>query len=599
MHVKTVVGLGLLVVGCGGGGRRPDPWGVPITGGTMLVTRDGNHAVIADPDRDRIVSVDLVSEQITSELALTAGDEPGRLVEDGAGRIHVALRRGGAVLTLTDAVAGEVASRRYACGEPRGLAWDAATDQLHVACATGELVSFAASGGDAIRTLRLERDLRDVIVSGANLVVTKFRTAEVLTIDPLGTVIDRTAPLTLTRSGGFEGPVIEDGIRSFPTIAWRTIALPDGRVVISHQRAKDQVLGIRDDGGYGGDCGTGPVESSITLLAPGAAPFAVQPFTHDALPVDLAVSSDGTQLAVVAAGSKQVITVPADQLTLPDQDHCPPPNPHPVPPTDPNPDDDDDDDDDNDDQLGTPTSVAFRANNELVIFYPELPGLVIRTPGSTGTGRTIKLTGERGHDAGRAVFHTQTRLALACASCHPEGREDGRAWNFDELGIRRTQSLAGHILERAPYHWTGDMATLPVLMDDVFAVRMGGGALSDRQKTSLGPWLDRIPAPAASIGDPPAIERGRALFESSALGCVSCHNGDLHSNLQLMNVGTGELFKVPSLLGVGARAPYMHDGCAATLLDRFTTCGGGDAHGMTSQLDAQKLSDLVAYLESL
>lgn len=590
MRVKTVFGLGLLVVGCGGGGRRPDPWGVPISGGTLLVTRDGNHAVIADPDRDRIVSVDLVAGQVTSDLPLTAGDEPGRLVEDGAGRIHVALRRGGAVLTLTDAVAGEVAARRYACGEPRGLAWDAATDQVHVACATGELVSFAAAGGDAIRTLRLDRDLRDVIVAGPNLVVTRFRTAEVLTLDAQGTVIDRTVPPTLER-GGFIGAPDDGGILSSPTIAWRTIALPDGRLVISHQRAKNQVLGIREDGGYGGDCGSGPVESSITLLAPGAAPFAVQPFTRDALPVDLAVSPDGTQFAVVAAGSKQVAIVPADQLTVPDQDQCPPPNPnpHPVPP--------DDDDDDDDDQLGSPTSVAFRANNELVIFYPELPGLVIRTPGSTG--RTITLTGERGHDAGRAVFHTQTRLALACASCHPEGREDGRAWNFAELGVRRTQSLAGHILERAPYHWSGDMATLPILMDDVFAVRMGGGALSERQKTALGPWLDRIPAPAPRVGDPPAIERGRALFESSALGCVGCHNGDLQSNLQLMNVGTGGMFKVPSLLGVGARAPFMHDGCATTLLDRFTTCGGGDAHGMTSQLDAQKLSDLVAYLESL
>jgi hypothetical protein len=589
MHVKTVVVVGALV-GCGGGGRSPDPWGVPITGGTLLVTRDGSHAVVADPDRDRILSVDLVAEQVTSEVTLTAGDEPGRLIEDGAGRIHVALRRGGAVLTLTDAVNGQVAERRHACGEPRGLAWDAATDRIHVACATGELVSFAAGGGDAVRTLQLDRDLRDVIVQGANLVVTRFRSAEVLTLDAQGTVIERVFPPMLMRFGGFDAES-DSGINSIPTVAWRTIALPDGRVVLSHQRAKEQVLGTQQEGGYGGDCGSGPVESSITVIASGAAPFAAQPFTRDALPVDLAVSPGGGLLAVVAAGSKQVVTVPADQLTLPDQDHCPPPNPSP-------PDPDDDDDDDDDDELGRPTSVAFRTDSELVIFYPELPGLVIRTQGNS-TGRTIKLTGTRGHDAGRSVFHAQTRISLSCASCHPEGREDGRAWNFAEFGVRRTQSLAGHILERAPYHWTGDMASLPILMDDVFAVRMAGGALSERQKSALGPWLDRIPAPAPRVGDPPAIERGRALFESSALGCVSCHNGDLQSNLQLVNVGTDGTFKVPSLLGIGARAPFMHDGCATTLLDRFTTCGGGDAHGMTSQLDAQKLSDLVAYLESL
>jgi hypothetical protein len=45
----------------------------------------------------------------------------------------------------------------------------------------------------------------------------------------------------------------------------------------------------------------------------------------------------------------------------------------------------------------------------------------------------------------------------------------------------------------------------------------------------------------------------------------------------------------------------MHDGCATTLLDRFTNtrCGGGDAHGHTTQLEAAQLDDLVAYLRTL
>jgi cytochrome c peroxidase len=59
------------------------------------------------------------------------------------------------------------------------------------------------------------------------------------------------------------------------------------------------------------------------------------------------------------------------------------------------------------------------------------------------------------------------------------------------------------------------------------------------------------------------------------------------------------MFKVPSLLGVAVRAPYMHDGCAATLRDRFGACGGGDLHGKTSTLSETQLSDLIAFLESL
>jgi cytochrome c peroxidase len=67
-----------------------------------------------------------------------------------------------------------------------------------------------------------------------------------------------------------------------------------------------------------------------------------------------------------------------------------------------------------------------------------------------------------------------------------------------------------------------------------------------------------------------------------------------------MLVGTGKPFQVPSLKGVGARAPFMHDGCAKTLAERFQApCGGGDQHGVTSHLSPAAIADLVAYLESL
>ncbi len=73
----------------------------------------------------------------------------------------------------------------------------------------------------------------------------------------------------------------------------------------------------------------------------------------------------------------------------------------------------------------------------------------------------------------------------------------------------------------------------------------------------------------------------------------------LLTNNQLFDVGTGE-FKVPSLVGVSDRAPFMHTGCAKTLRDRFAgNCGGGDRHGTTSTLNAGQIDDLVAYLESL
>jgi hypothetical protein len=45
----------------------------------------------------------------------------------------------------------------------------------------------------------------------------------------------------------------------------------------------------------------------------------------------------------------------------------------------------------------------------------------------------------------------------------------------------------------------------------------------------------------------------------------------------------------------------MHNGCAATLTERFSSaaCGGGDKHGGTSTLTTAQIGDLTAYLQSL
>lgn len=63
---------------------------------------------------------------------------------------------------------------------------------------------------------------------------------------------------------------------------------------------------------------------------------------------------------------------------------------------------------------------------------------------------------------------------------------------------------------------------------------------------------------------------------------------------------TGGTFQVPALHGLGLRAPYMHDGCAVRLKDRFSNaCGGGDKHGKTSRLTVNQVDDLTRYLETL
>src|SRR5205807_510280 len=116
-------------------------------------------AIAADPDRDLVSIVDVSTAKLTATVSLTAGDEPGRAVEDGAGKVHVVLRRAGQVATI-DPVTAQVSTRTAVCAAPRGIAYEAATDRVHVACAGGELVSLPAGGGIAVRAVTLERDLR-------------------------------------------------------------------------------------------------------------------------------------------------------------------------------------------------------------------------------------------------------------------------------------------------------------------------------------------------------------------------------------------------------------------------------------------------------
>jgi mono/diheme cytochrome c family protein len=138
-------------------------------------------------------------------------------------------------------------------------------------------------------------------------------------------------------------------------------------------------------------------------------------------------------------------------------------------------------------------------------------------------------------------------------------------------------------------------------MKEVFEGRIAGFMPTTEQANALSRWIDRQPALHAESSDKAAAERGKLLFESTEVGCNQCHSGSHLTNNSTQSVGTGADLQVPSLKGVRFRTPLMHDGCAATLADRFidTRCGGGDSHGKTSQLGPNQLKDLTAYLETL
>src|SRR5256885_1325323 len=74
---------------------------LPVPGGRLLWPGGAGSAAAAARARDRLYLADLGTSPLRLvEVSLAHGDQPGRLVEDGAGRVHVVLRGAGAVATL-------------------------------------------------------------------------------------------------------------------------------------------------------------------------------------------------------------------------------------------------------------------------------------------------------------------------------------------------------------------------------------------------------------------------------------------------------------------------------------------------------------------
>lgn len=547
----------------------------PISGGTLLLLADGHTVAASDPDRDQVYVVDTQLDSqgamtVKSTIAVNAGDEPGRLVQDGAGRLHVALRSAGAVLTI-DPTAGTIVDRRSVCPAPRGIAWDGATDTVWVACATGELVGLPASGGLPSTRWVVERDLRDVVVAGSQLLVSEFRSAEILHVSMAdGTVVSRDT--------------IPSDPNAAPHMAWRTTRFgSNGMTAMLHQRHGRQNIDTTRPNSYRQINSAPIVSPQCAVHAADGALVSTFPL-HAALAFDLAASADGTKVAVIGAGganaspSAAIVEVAAidgssdNVLTFADWDSLP---------------------------GGQATAVAFDASGNIVVQTRE-PALLWRLDSSLDiqNAQYISLSSISRDDPGHDIFHGPTSANLACASCHGEGGDDGHVWTLSGQ-LRRTPSLRGTIAGTAPYHWGGDEIDFPTLTEDVFTGRMSGPTLSTTQTNQLAQWVESIPAPAAPTWvDAASAARGATLFATPTIGCSTCHSGAKLTNNLTVDVGTGQPFQVPPLVGVGWRAPFLHDGCATTLADRFGRCATA-GHGVISSLGAQDIGDLVNFLETL
>ncbi len=223
------------------------------------------------------------------------------------------------------------------------------------------------------------------------------------------------------------------------------------------------------------------------------------------------------------------------------------------------------------------------------------------------------------------------RAGISCATCHVNGASNPklyiphlstRSGNFDTTGALFNPPADNGVLDPvripslrgarylAPYGNDGRMASLRDFIHNVIVNEFAGSepsaAILDAmvvyiqdidflRNVSLGPG-GRLTAQSSD-----AERRGEAIFakpfpHDPNLNCATCHvpSGAFVDHLQ-HDVGSGGLFKTPTLLNADFNAPYFHDG-------RYDTYDQVVAHFdrvFDLGLSPQDRHDLVAYLTAV
>ena len=203
------------------------------------------------------------------------------------------------------------------------------------------------------------------------------------------------------------------------------------------------------------------------------------------------------------------------------------------------------------------------------------------------------------HDAGDPRMTTDAYIS--CASCHPDGGEDGRVWDFTQRGEGLRNSLAiWSMPPSGPFHWSSNFDELQDFENDIRLHQLGTGYLTDADweqaedplgapKAGRSVELDALAAYMLHLAEqgPPPVQEETPVDAMAVLtdaGCTSCHAGSLGTDAGwsgdqpiVHDVGTltdasgqrldGPLtgLRTPALVGLAHSSPYLHDGSAETV----------------------------------
>jgi DNA-binding beta-propeller fold protein YncE len=271
---------------------------------------------------------------------------------------------------------------------------------------------------------------------------------------------------------------------------------------------------------------------------------------------------------------------------------------------------------------GGPTGVAVDAKDGRAVvwsqFERKLSVVDLRSKSTTTAVEHLsapkaktRLTKEQAK--GRELFHQTDDMRIsrdgrACASCHPDGREDALTWSTP-VGPRQTIMLAGRLDGTGPFSWLGVHESIEVHLNTTFQ-RLGGSGLQHgdhkQDMKALIAYLKVMPGPnlggEVASHEAELMAEGERLFYAEDTKCADCHVGG-KTDAKRYDLGTrasgdrDEQFDTPSLQYVSGTAPYFHDGRYATLLEVLMSTDSQMGHSM--HLSRQQAVALEAFLGTL
>ncbi len=600
----------------------------------------GNDRVwLVNPDTDSVTILDAVTRGKLAETSV--GTAPRCLALAPDGRVWVTNAESSTISILngtTYAVVGTLTLPRGS--RPFGIAFDPNGTAAYVALeGSGRLLKLNPSTGAQIATLNAGQHARHVSVSadGARVYVSRFitpplpgentaapnttgRGGEVLVVTASTLALERT--ILLQHSEQADTPTSAHGL---PNYLGATAISPDGLSAWVPSKQDNIKRGaLRNGEGLNHDQSLRAIASRINLTTQSEDYAGRVDFDNAGMPSAAAFDPWGIYIFVALESSRAIAVVDAWNKTVITRF----------------------------DAGLAPQGLALSPDGRTLFVHNFMSRTVSvhdvssliqggsSTPATLGVVNTV--TTEKLSATvlkGKQLFYdaADVRLALqeyiSCASCHNDGGHDGRTWDFTGTGegLRNTITLRGHGAHGA-LHWTGNFDEVHDFEGQIRVFSGGTGLMTDAQfntgtrnqplgdsKAGVSSDLDALSAYVTSLTTESVSPNrntdgtmtttalaGERIFRQQ--NCASCHSGSAFTNSALnafRDVGTirqptsgkrlnGALtgFDVPTMRGLWATAPYLHDGSAATLADAVT------AHqGVT--LNAADLASLVAYLQQI